>query len=146
MGRENQWISTIQGLIESCRAGQEGYRRAAEHVAGRHLRDFLTEQSERRGQFVSELKRPFDLIGPALLPSGPPGPGAWTLPEDKLRNGDESILGTLEAADEALRKQYRRALEGDLPPAVAETVRHQLVSFREADDLLNLLHERRKAA
>ena len=45
-------ISVLETLIETCRDGEKGYKDAAEHVKRPDLKAFFAEQSVERGRFA----------------------------------------------------------------------------------------------
>ena len=49
-------ISTINGLIETCKDGQEGYQQAAEGVQNSALKTLFYEYGQQRSQFSGELQ------------------------------------------------------------------------------------------
>src|ERR1041385_7939557 len=49
-------ISTLNELIETCKDGQEGFRQAAEGVERSDIKSLFFEFSQQRGHFATELQ------------------------------------------------------------------------------------------
>src|SRR4051794_34295120 len=49
-------ISTLNGLIETCKDGQNGFQQAAEGVERSDLKSLFYEFSQQRAQFAGELQ------------------------------------------------------------------------------------------
>ena len=52
----NDVISTINGLIETCKDGQDGFKLSAEGVQDSQLKTVFYEFGQQRSQFVGELQ------------------------------------------------------------------------------------------
>lgn len=60
---ENNAISVVENLIETCRDGQKGYQDAGEHAKSADLKAFCHEQSAERGRFAQELQAELARLG-----------------------------------------------------------------------------------
>ena len=49
-------ISTLNNLIETCKDGQEGFQQAAEGVQNSQLKTLFYEYAQQRAQFAGELQ------------------------------------------------------------------------------------------
>src|SRR5690349_11369619 len=49
-------ISTINGLIQTCKDGQEGFKQAAEGVQNSQLKTLFYDLGQQRAQFAGELQ------------------------------------------------------------------------------------------
>src|SRR5688500_19566094 len=56
-------ISTLNGLIETCKDGQNGFKEAAEGVERSDLKSFFYEFSQQRAQFAGELQSLVQTLG-----------------------------------------------------------------------------------
>src|ERR1051325_11392328 len=63
MPSDAQVISTLNGLIETCRDGQEGFRTAAEGVRGARLRELFQGYAGQRAAFAGELQEEVRRLG-----------------------------------------------------------------------------------
>src|SRR6516165_9400192 len=52
----NEVITILDGLISTCRRGQEVFRNAAENIQNNEFRRLLNIFSQQRVQFITELK------------------------------------------------------------------------------------------
>ena len=62
---ENNAISVIEDLIETCKDGQKGYQDAATHVKRADLKTYFNEQSLERGRFCRRTGSGADPAGQA---------------------------------------------------------------------------------
>src|SRR3954453_10856808 len=58
-------ISTLNGLIETCKDGQNGFKEAAEGVEPSDLKSLFYEVSQQRSQFAGELQSLVQSLGGA---------------------------------------------------------------------------------
>ncbi|PYX37244.1 MAG: hypothetical protein DMG75_07685, partial [Acidobacteria bacterium] len=63
MMNQDDPISVLETLIETCRDGEKGYKDAAEHVKRPDLKAFFAEQSVERGRFARELEAELARLG-----------------------------------------------------------------------------------
>jgi uncharacterized protein (TIGR02284 family) len=56
MSQQKEIISTINGLIETLKDGQEGFRQASEAVNDSKLKMLFSEYSLQRSKFAGELQ------------------------------------------------------------------------------------------
>jgi uncharacterized protein (TIGR02284 family) len=145
-----QVIKIVQELVSTCRDGQNGYRDAAEHVTDSNLRQFFNQQSLERAGFAGELEQ--ELI--ALGETNPDRSGsisggihmAWIDVKTVLGGGDQTILGSVEAGEDAAVKSYKEALEQTaLPEHLAALIRKQLASIQAAHDHVRSLRDTKAA-
>jgi len=77
----NEVISTLNGLIETCKDSQEGFKLAAEGVTVNVIKDLCDQCSEQRTQFAGELQHVVRRLGGDPAQSGSVGgslPGSGT--------------------------------------------------------------------
>ena len=53
---QNNVISVVENLIETCRDGEKGYKDAASHAKRTDLKTFFTDQGTQRARFADELQ------------------------------------------------------------------------------------------
>lgn len=147
---ENNAISVVENLIETCKDGQKGYRDAAEHVKRADLKTYFNEQSAERGRFAQELQAELAKLGkPDKQVSGSAGAAmhrAWIDTKVALGGGDKTILESVEAGEDNAKDTYNKALRGTLPASVTEIVRRQAASVQRAHDQIRKLRDQAKAA
>lgn len=119
-------LSTLYDLIETCRDGQEGFRKASECIIDQpELKMLLASFSLQRGKFAKELEAHVRALGGDVPAEGSSVGGhlhRWwmdletaLLPEDNHR-----ILAECERGENTAHEVYRRALEdiNTLPDSV----------------------------
>jgi uncharacterized protein (TIGR02284 family) len=147
---ENDAVSVIENLIETCKDGQKGYQDAATHVKRSDLKTFFNEQSLERSRFAGELEAELIRLGkPDKKVSGSVGGAlrrAWIDTKVSLGGGDKTILESVEAGEDTAKEAYEKAVTGDLPENIAQIVRRQAVSVERAHDKVKSLRDAAKAA
>jgi uncharacterized protein (TIGR02284 family) len=147
---ENNAISVVENLIETCRDGQKGYQDAAEHAKRADLKTYFLEQSSERGRFAQELQAELAKLGkPDKKVSGSVGGAmhrAWLDTKTTLGGGDKTILESIEAGEDNAKDTYNKALSGALPESLKEIVRRQGTSVQRAHDRVRMLRDEAKAA
>jgi len=147
---ENNPVSVLKNLIETCKDGQKGYQDAAEHVKRSDLKTYFNEQAMERAQFAQELERELPKVGePDKKVSGSASGAlhrAWIDTKVALGGGDKTILESVEKGEDNAKETYQKALSGSLPPGVAEIVRRQAASVQRAHDQVRMLRDTAQAA
>jgi uncharacterized protein (TIGR02284 family) len=147
---QNNAVSVIKDLIETCKDGQKGYLDAATHVKRADLKTFFNEQSLERGRFAEELRVELTRLGkPDEKPSGSVSGAlhrAWIDTKVALGGGDKTILESIEAGEDTAKESYKKALGASLPADIAEIVRRQNASVQRAHDHVRNLRDAAKAA
>ena len=115
----NDYISTLNGLIETCKDGEEGFRSAAGGVQRSDLKSLFNEYSRQRADLASELQLEVARIGGAPEVSGSVS-GAlhrgWiNLKSAVSGKDDHAILEEAERGEDSAVKNYREALATDMP-------------------------------
>jgi uncharacterized protein (TIGR02284 family) len=145
-----QTIKLLQGLVDTCRDGQNGYRDAADHVTDSYLREFFNEQSLARAGFAGELEQEIIHLGKAdPNSSGTAAAGvcrAWIDFKSELGGGDATILASVESGEDSARDKFEQALQDtDLPENLAALIRRQLSSITAAHDHVRSLRDSKAA-
>src|SRR5260221_7382690 len=147
---ENNAISVIENLIETCKDGQKGYQDAAQHVKRSDLKTYFNEQSLERSRFAGELEAELIRLGkPDKKVSGSVGATlhrAWIDTKVSLGAGDHSILEAVEAGEDEAKESYEKAVTSDLPENIAQIVRRQASSVQQAHDKVKSLRDMTKPA
>jgi uncharacterized protein (TIGR02284 family) len=142
----NEVIAVLDGLIRTCKRGQDGFRNAAETIQNSEFRRLFNIFSQQRAQFISELNSEVHRLGgdsPGER-EGMPGPPTNTLPfrtaASKATVRDEaSIIGECQREEEAAVNAYQEALKGDLPLDVQYVVKRQYMDIKDAYDRIRIL-------
>lgn len=138
-------ISTLNGLIETCKDGQEGFKEAAEGVERSDLKSLFYEFSQQRAQFAGELQSIVQQLGGDPEKSGSFAGTlhrGWINIKSAVTGQDESaILNECERGEDSAKNNYKSALEDPLPANVAETVNTQYVAVQAAHDRIKALRD-----
>ena len=142
----NEVIAILEGLIQTCKRGQDGFRNAAETIQNSEFRRLFNIFSQRRAHFISELKSEVHRLGgdsPGEA-EGMPGLPSNTLPfrtaaaKGAVRD-EGSIIGECQREEEAAVNAYQEALKGDLPLDVQYVVKRQYMDIKDAYDRIRIL-------
>lgn len=136
MASDAQVISTLNGLIEICRDGQEGFRTAAEGVTNPELKELFQRYSRQRASFAGELRDEVLRMGGEAAEGGSVT-GAfhrgWIGLKAALTGEDErAVLGECERGEDSALAAYRAALGVDLPAGVRAILERQFAEVKEA--------------
>ena len=138
-------ISTLNGLIETCKDGQQGFKEAAEGVERSDLKSLFYEFSQQRAQFAGELQSLVQQLGGDPEKSGSIA-GAmhrgWMNIKSAVTGKDEAaILNECERGEDSAKSAYKDALEEALPANVAETIQTQYTAIMSAHDRVKALRD-----
>jgi uncharacterized protein (TIGR02284 family) len=147
---ENDAVSVLEDLIETCKDGQKGYQDAASHAERIDLKTFFNEQSLERSRFAVELEAELIRLGkPDKKVSGSVSASlhrAWIDTKVSMGAGDKAILESVEAGEDNAKDAYQKAVTGDLPENIAQIVRRQAAGIQQAHDKVKRLRDAAKAA
>ncbi len=139
----NEIISLLDGLIETCRDGHDGFRMAADGVTDNTLRQILLDFSFQRSQFVLNLQELARGIAPDPEQTETETVGllrGWINIRAAVAREDEAnILEECAFGEDAAVNNYRDALEKALPDPILEAVRAQYEQVREGRDRIREL-------
>jgi len=138
-------ISTLNGLIETCKDGQQGFTEAAEGVERSDLKTLFYEFSQQRSQFSGELQTMVQTLG-----GDPEDAGSltgaihrgWINIKSAVTGRDEAaILNECERGEDVAKNAYKEALEMKLPAHILDTVQTQYTSVQSAHDRIKALRD-----
>ena len=136
-------ISTLNGLIETCKDGQNGFQEAAEGVERSDLKSLFYEFSQQREQFAGELQSLVQSLGGDPENSGSMAAAlhrGWINIKSAVTGKDEAaILNECERGEDSAKDMYKDALKQPLPANVMETVQTQYVAVQSAHDRVKAL-------
>ena len=143
MASNDEVISTLNGLIETCRDGQNGFKTAAEGVKNSELKQLFYGYSQQRAQYVGELQDEVRRLGGDPENSGSVAASlhrGWMDIKSAVTGGDDgSIISECERGEDSAVKTYSDALGKDLPAGVRPVVERQFASVKEAHDRIRSL-------
>lgn len=138
-------ISTLNGLIETNKDGQEGFKQSAEGVTDSSLKSLFYELGQQRSQFAGELQNLVRELGGDPENSGSTA-GAlhrgWINIKSAVTGQDSgAILNEAERGEDAAKKAYKDALEQTLPANVTSIVQTQYAQVQAAHDKVRDLRD-----
>src|SRR3954469_14898671 len=111
--------STLNGLIETLKDGEEGFRTSAEKVKDSSIRTQFLQYATERARCAAELQAEVSKIGGEPETSGSASGalhrGWMDLKSAITGGGDHPILVEAERGEDVAVKNYRDALSKDLP-------------------------------
>ena len=122
-------ISTLNGLIEVCLDGQEGYKQAADDVKRSDLTTLFRSFSQQRGEFAGILQEMVRSLGGTPENAGSFSGAVhrgWTDLKSAITGRDNaSILDECERGEDSAKDAYAAAARKSLPLNLADVVAHQ---------------------
>ncbi|CAN5480634.1 PA2169 family four-helix-bundle protein [soil metagenome] len=138
-------ISTINGLIETCKDGQEGFKQAAEGVESSQLKTAFYDFGQQRAQFAGELQNLVRELGGDPEQSGSfTGTlhRGWINIKSAVTGQDEgAILNEAERGEDAAKSAYKDALEQNLPANVVSVIQKQYTAVQAAHDNVKAMRD-----
>ncbi len=140
-------VGQLNGLIETCRDGREGFREASLYVTHPYLKQFFTGASNERSRFVKQLNSAVRFLGGTPVTSGSlTGTLHRTWIEIRgtlIGQDDESILTECERGEDAAVEAYRRVLTAlSLPAGIHRLVERQALAIRAMHDKIRQQRDR----
>ncbi len=138
-------ISTLNNLIETCKDGQDGFKTAAEGVERSDLKSLFYELGQQRSQFAGELQTLVRELGgdpentgstTAVLHRG------WINIKSLITGKDETaILNEAERGEDIAKAAYEKATKEQLPANVSSVVSQQATQVKAAHDRVRDLRD-----
>lgn len=143
-------ISTLNNLIETCKDGQTGFQTAAEGVENSNLKTVFYEFSQQRSKFAGELQTLVRELGGDPENSGSVSAtlhrGWINIKSVVTGKDDHSILSEAERGEDVAKKAYTDAVAMNLPSNVATVVQKQSQEVKQAHDKVRDLRDAGKSA
>jgi uncharacterized protein (TIGR02284 family) len=137
-GVSGKVIATLNGLIETCKNGEEGFRTAAEGLSDQAVKTAFGKFARDRWQMARELQDEVQGLGGKPETGGSVGGAAhrgWmNIKSVVTGNDDQAIIAEAERGEDVAKAAYQSALEQDLPAQVRALVERQAVQVREVHD------------
>jgi len=146
MSQNKEIISTLNGLIETLKDGQEGYKQSASGVDDPQLKTLFDTLSLQRSKFAGELQN-------EVVNMGDPDPEdassmtgsmhrAWINLKSAVTNRDRhAILAEAERREDSAVAAYKDAMTTNLPAPVREIVARQQTQVKAAHDKIRNLRD-----
>ena len=144
MADNDNAISVLNNLIETCKDGQNGFQTAAEGVTRSDFKSLFYEYSQQRAQFAGELQAEVRRLGGDPEQAGSVAASlhrGWINIKSAVTGKDEnSILAECERGEDSAVSNYKDALaDADLPADVRSIVERQSAQVKEAHDRIRNL-------
>jgi len=141
----NEVISILNGLVETCERGERGFRSAAESVRNSEFRRLFNIFAQQRTQFISELQAEIHRLGGEAGRTGrpeassAPSPIPFSRPSSPEARDEAAIIAECRREQEAAVNDYQEALKADLPLDVQYVVKRQYMDIKDAYDRIRIL-------
>lgn len=143
-------ISTLNDLIETCKDGEEGFRTCAEDISESQLKALFTDRAQKCNSAAMELQElVVSLGGDPETKSSMSGTmhRRWVdIKAAVTGKDDESILNECERGEDVAVASYRKALEKDLPSNIRSVVERQYEGVLSNHDKVKALRDQVRAA
>ena len=138
----NEVISILIDLIDTCKDGQECFHNAAESISNSEFRRLFSIFVQQRAQFVTELQAEAHRLGgdtnKVVNLSGPLH-RTWMNLKSAIPRDEASIIAECQREEEAAVNDYQEALKADLPLDVQYVVKRQYMDIKDAYDRIRIL-------
>jgi uncharacterized protein (TIGR02284 family) len=142
----NEVISILNGLVETCGRGERVFRSAAQGIRNSEFRRLFNIFAQQRAQFITELQAEIHRLGGDAGNAGTPAAGAppttipFSRPSSLADVRDEAaIIAECQREEEAAVNDYQEALKADLPLDVQYVVKRQYMDIKDAYDRIRIL-------
>ncbi|HEX7999905.1 MAG TPA: PA2169 family four-helix-bundle protein [Pyrinomonadaceae bacterium] len=136
-------ISTLNNLIETCRDGQNGFQAASDGVNNSELKKLFLGYSQQRAQFVGDLQNEVRRLGGDPEQTGSIAASlhrGWMDIKAAVTGKDEgAIIAECERGEDSAVRNYKDALEQNLPENIRSLVQSQYAQVQEAHDRVRTL-------
>lgn len=143
-------ITTLNGLIQTCKDGEDGFREAAEVVESSETKTFFAGKSRERSHFVGELQTLVRTLGgdpenegtlSAALHRG------WMDLKAAIAGNDlHGVLVECERGEDSAKNVYQDALSLTLPANVSDIIQSQYNAILATHDVVKTLRDAGKNA
>lgn len=138
-------ISLLNGLIQTCEDGSEGFKTAAENISDGNLKTLFFELNQQRAQFSAELQALVRSLGGDPEHSGSFSGalhrGWMDLKTAITGNDEQAILNECERGEDSAKSNYKDALGNNLPGHIQDVVQEQYTAVRAAHDRIKALRD-----
>ncbi len=143
-------ISTLNNLIETCKDGQDGFQTAAEGVQNSNLKSTFYELGQQRARFVGELQTLVRELGGDPETTGSTAASlhrGWINIKSLVTGQDDTaILNEAERGEDIAKNAYEKASAMTLPANVMSVVQKQAAEVKTAHDKVRDLRDSAKTA
>lgn len=141
-------ISVLNNLIETCKDGENGFRTAADGLTDPTYQAKFREYASQRGDFARALQAEVRSVGGDPETSGSVGGSlhrGWIdIKSVVTGKSDHAILAEAERGEDIAKAAYESALKENLPTSAAALVREQAPQVRAVHDAVRDARDREK--
>ncbi len=135
----------VKAVIAVLHDGAKGFPDVGEHLKNAQAKSFFLEEGSTRAKFAHELESALAGKGESTDVGGT-GVGAihrvWGDLKAKLGGGDHTLLETAEQGEDAAKKAYKEALEGDITdPTLRQLLTRQQTHIQASHDKVKALRD-----
>ena len=142
-------ISKLNGLIETCKDGQNGFKTASEGIERSELKTIFYEFSQQRSEFSGVLQELVRSLGGDPEKSGSISAAihrGWIdIKSAVTGKNEESILNECERGEDYAKEAYADALKANLPANIADVVSQQSHAILAAHNRIKSLRNEANA-
>jgi uncharacterized protein (TIGR02284 family) len=142
----NDAVSTLNSLIETCKDGEKGFTEAAEGLKSADIKAKFLEYSRERAQMAAELQTEVRSLGgdpdKGGSMSGSVHRGWLNLKAAITGHDDHAIVSEAERGEDVAKEAYESALKATLPPSAQTLVQQQAAKVRRVHDAVRDLRDR----
>ena len=143
-------ISVLNNLIETCKDGELGFKTAAEGLKSADIKAKFVEYSRQRGEMARVLQAEVRRLGgnpeKAGSVSGSLHRGWFDIKSVVTGKDDHAIVAEAERGEDVAKSVYEDAMKEALPANIMTLVRQQSAQVKQAHDLVRDLRDREKIA
>ena len=133
-------ISVLNDLIETCKDGENGFRKASEDAQDSSLKSLFSKYASQRATYAQELQQLVRANGGDPAQSGHMAAslhrGWMSLKEAVSKRTDKAIIEEAETGEDAAMKNYQEALGKPLPAQVQSEIQRQYSGVQEAHGII----------
>ncbi len=143
-------ISVLNNLIETCKDGELGFRTAADGLQSADIKAKFLEYSRQRGEMARALQNEVRRLGGDAEKSGSVSGSmhrGWLDIKSAITGkNDHAIAAEAERGEDVAKSAYDNALKETLPGTALTVVQQQAAKVRQAHDNVRDIRDREKVA
>jgi uncharacterized protein (TIGR02284 family) len=136
-------IPILNGLIETCKDGEQGFRTAAEGLQDPQIKSLFQQYARQRGEMARELQSEVRRLGGDAAKSGSIAGAAhrgWINIKSVVTGKDDAaIIAEAERGEDSAKNAYEDALRAPLFTQTLALVREQSMKVHDAHDRVRAL-------
>ena len=141
----NKVTSTLNGLIETLKDGENGFKTAAEGLQDAQVKSLFQQYSRQRADMARELQTEVRRLGGDPETAGTFAGAAhrgWINIKSAVTGKDDgTIIAEAERGEDAAKKAYEEALRAPLTTQTLALVREQSMKIHDAHDRVRSLEK-----